>query len=516
MRLALDDFGTGYSSLSYLSRFPVDILKMDRSFLRDGASPDARGLATAVVALGATLDLEVVAEGIEFPEQWHTLRELGCELGQGFYFARPMDVDATLEFLAGAPGRARRRCSIATRGWTAPAASPAPGCSRRCATATSACCGAGCASRCSATARSSSRSRGRSTSCPNAATAMSLVGIAMTVPTIVFLLVGGVASDRFDRRRIMLAADVARARRGRAARGAVAHRRARALARRRARRLLRRRRGVLRARVRRDRARAAAGRASWRRRTRSTRSCGRSRCGWPARRSAACWSARSGRGRRSRSTPRRSSSPRRRCWRCGRPPQRPAPAGVDAAPATCARAGASCAAAPGCGRRSRAPRSPTCCSWGRSRCCCRCCVKNELGGSATDLGLVFAAGGLGSVACAVVLGRRGLPRRDITFMYVVWTLATLAVAGYGLGGRRLAADARQPRLQRARDRRARSCGRRRSSATCRPRMLGRVSSLDWLISIGLLPLSFALTGPVSAAIGVRETLVARRRRSARS
>jgi EAL domain-containing protein (putative c-di-GMP-specific phosphodiesterase class I) len=99
IRLAMDDFGTGYSSLSYLSRFPVDILKMDRSFLYEGATPDTSGLATAVVALGATLDLEVVAEGIEFPEQWQTLRELGCEMGQGFYFARPMDVDATIEFL---------------------------------------------------------------------------------------------------------------------------------------------------------------------------------------------------------------------------------------------------------------------------------------------------------------------------------------------------------------------------------------------------------------------------------
>src|SRR5919201_6572077 len=62
VRLALDDFGTGYSSLSYLSRFPVDILKMDRSFLREGATPEANGLATAVVALGSTLSLEVVAE----------------------------------------------------------------------------------------------------------------------------------------------------------------------------------------------------------------------------------------------------------------------------------------------------------------------------------------------------------------------------------------------------------------------------------------------------------------------
>jgi EAL domain-containing protein (putative c-di-GMP-specific phosphodiesterase class I) len=99
VRLAMDDFGTGYSSLSYLSRLPVDILKMDRSFLRAGAAPEASGLAHAVVALGETLELDVVAEGIELPEQWDTLRELGCDLGQGFYFARPMDAVATYEFL---------------------------------------------------------------------------------------------------------------------------------------------------------------------------------------------------------------------------------------------------------------------------------------------------------------------------------------------------------------------------------------------------------------------------------
>jgi diguanylate cyclase (GGDEF)-like protein/PAS domain S-box-containing protein len=99
VRVAMDDFGTGYSSLSYLSRLPVDILKMDRSFLRQGASPQASGLANAVVSLGATLELEVVAEGIERPEQWERLRELGCDLGQGFYFARPMDAARTLEFL---------------------------------------------------------------------------------------------------------------------------------------------------------------------------------------------------------------------------------------------------------------------------------------------------------------------------------------------------------------------------------------------------------------------------------
>ncbi len=100
VRLALDDFGTGYSSLSYLSRFPVDILKMDRSFLHESASAAPVDLTPAVLALGATLGIEVVAEGIELAEQWETLRELGCTLGQGFYFARPMDADATLDFLA--------------------------------------------------------------------------------------------------------------------------------------------------------------------------------------------------------------------------------------------------------------------------------------------------------------------------------------------------------------------------------------------------------------------------------
>jgi diguanylate cyclase (GGDEF)-like protein/PAS domain S-box-containing protein len=99
VRLAMDDFGTGYSSLSYLSKFPVDILKMDRSFLREDASPETAGLATAVVSLGDTLNLEVVAEGIELSEQWTTLRDLGCDKGQGFFFARPMDSESILDFL---------------------------------------------------------------------------------------------------------------------------------------------------------------------------------------------------------------------------------------------------------------------------------------------------------------------------------------------------------------------------------------------------------------------------------
>jgi diguanylate cyclase (GGDEF)-like protein/PAS domain S-box-containing protein len=99
LRLAMDDFGTGYSSLSYLSLFPLDILKMDRSLLAAGASPVTSGLATAVLGIGETFQLEVVAEGIEYPEQSATLRELGCETGQGFFFARPMEPEQLLHFL---------------------------------------------------------------------------------------------------------------------------------------------------------------------------------------------------------------------------------------------------------------------------------------------------------------------------------------------------------------------------------------------------------------------------------
>jgi DHA3 family tetracycline resistance protein-like MFS transporter len=133
-------------------------------------------------------------------------------------------------------------------------------------------------------------------------------------------------------------------------------------------------------------------------------------------------------------------------------------------------------------------------------------VKNALRGSAADLGLVFAAGGVGSVACAVVLGQRRLPRRDITYMYVFWTLATLAIAGYGLAhalwGLMLASLAFNA-LETAGTIIWATAKQRHVPAS----LLGRVSSLDWLISIGLLPVSFALTGPISAAIGVRTTLI---------
>ncbi|MDE3134393.1 MAG: EAL domain-containing protein [Acidobacteriota bacterium] len=99
VRLAMDDFGTGYSSLSSLSMFPLDVLKMDRSLLAAGSAPVTSGLASAVLRLGETFDLEVVAEGVEDPEQSVTLRELGCDTGQGFYFARPMAPELVVAFL---------------------------------------------------------------------------------------------------------------------------------------------------------------------------------------------------------------------------------------------------------------------------------------------------------------------------------------------------------------------------------------------------------------------------------
>ena len=133
-------------------------------------------------------------------------------------------------------------------------------------------------------------------------------------------------------------------------------------------------------------------------------------------------------------------------------------------------------------------------------------VKHRFADGARDLGLIFAAGGLGSLACAVAIGQFGLPRSGLTFMYLVWTVATVAVAGYGLSrglwGLMLASvlfntleTAGTIAWATAKQRHVPS------------RLLGRVSSLDWLISIGLLPLSYALTGPISADLGARQTLI---------
>jgi EAL domain-containing protein (putative c-di-GMP-specific phosphodiesterase class I) len=96
IRIALDDFGTGYSSLTHLDRFPVDVLKIDKSFVDPLATPDGErtSLVGAIVSLGLMLGIQITAEGIEGPEQLASLRSMGCELGQGFHFARPMDFEA--------------------------------------------------------------------------------------------------------------------------------------------------------------------------------------------------------------------------------------------------------------------------------------------------------------------------------------------------------------------------------------------------------------------------------------
>ncbi len=97
VRLAIDDFGTGFSSLSYLCRLPVDIVKIDRSFVADvETSRPTRAVVAAVVTLAGALDLEVVAEGIETASQAEALRDLGCDLGQGFHLHRPQSADAVL------------------------------------------------------------------------------------------------------------------------------------------------------------------------------------------------------------------------------------------------------------------------------------------------------------------------------------------------------------------------------------------------------------------------------------
>jgi EAL domain-containing protein (putative c-di-GMP-specific phosphodiesterase class I) len=95
VQLAIDDFGTGYSSLSYLRRFPVDTLKIDRSFISNlGINIEDTEIVRAIINLAKTLGLEVTAEGVETLEQVNQLNDLSCDWGQGFYFARPMPGDA--------------------------------------------------------------------------------------------------------------------------------------------------------------------------------------------------------------------------------------------------------------------------------------------------------------------------------------------------------------------------------------------------------------------------------------
>ena len=134
VRIAIDDFGTGYSSLSHLQRFPVDALKIDRSFLSQLAeNPEGETLLRTLVQLGKALSIETLAEGIERSEELTLLQEEDCDSGQGYLFAKPLDADEAERFLRGWPGRRTDqllgmvpRRSSGRRGGPRPARKPSP------------------------------------------------------------------------------------------------------------------------------------------------------------------------------------------------------------------------------------------------------------------------------------------------------------------------------------------------------------------------------------------------------
>jgi DHA3 family tetracycline resistance protein-like MFS transporter len=134
-------------------------------------------------------------------------------------------------------------------------------------------------------------------------------------------------------------------------------------------------------------------------------------------------------------------------------------------------------------------------------------VRNELGGDAGDLGLVFAAGGLGAIIVSFAVGQVGLPRRHISFMYALWMVACLQIAAYALAG--------VPWHAMAISFAGEGCWTAGlivwvtlMQRVVPAELLGRVKSVDWLLSLGLVPLSFAITGPLAGWIGVKPVMVA--------
>jgi EAL domain-containing protein (putative c-di-GMP-specific phosphodiesterase class I) len=100
VQLAIDDFGTGYSSLAYLSRFPIDMLKIDRSFITGlDANSDHQAIVAAIIELARALGMEAIAEGVETEAEAAVLRRLGCPRVQGFHYARPVPAEELTRLL---------------------------------------------------------------------------------------------------------------------------------------------------------------------------------------------------------------------------------------------------------------------------------------------------------------------------------------------------------------------------------------------------------------------------------
>jgi EAL domain-containing protein (putative c-di-GMP-specific phosphodiesterase class I) len=98
--VSVDDFGTGYSSMSYLQRFPIDKLKIDRAFINEvNSNTDATSIVSAIVSLGHTLKLKVIAEGVETPEQLEFLQRVGCDQYQGYHYSAAMPPVEFAEFI---------------------------------------------------------------------------------------------------------------------------------------------------------------------------------------------------------------------------------------------------------------------------------------------------------------------------------------------------------------------------------------------------------------------------------
>ena len=100
IHISIDDFGTGYSSLSYIKRLPIDIIKIDKTFVRDiTTDQDDATIVSAIIAMARSLRLKVVAEGVETQEQFDFLRAQGCDAMQGYFFSKPLPADKILNLL---------------------------------------------------------------------------------------------------------------------------------------------------------------------------------------------------------------------------------------------------------------------------------------------------------------------------------------------------------------------------------------------------------------------------------